>query len=43
MFNYKIGGKTMLFTVISIVVFVAITIAVLNEAISFIREVMCEE
>lgn len=33
----------MLFTVISIVVFVVIAITVLNEAISFIREVMCEE
>lgn len=33
----------MLFTVISIVAFVAIIITVLNEAISFIREVMCEE
>ena len=43
MFNYKLEEITMLFTVISIVVFVAITIAVLNEAISFIREVMCEE
>ena len=34
---------TTLFAIISVVAFVGITIAVLNEAISFIREVMCEE
>lgn len=34
---------TTLFSIISIVAFVGMTMAVLNEAISFIREVMFEE
>ena len=45
MFNYKLEVITMttLFAIISIVAFVGITIAVLHEAITFAKEVMCEE
>ena len=44
MFN-KLEEITMttLFAIISVVAFVGITMTVLYEAISFIREVMCEE